>query len=137
MANPVITNSDVSELEMFNGVFRDRTVQVGAGEVLAESTVLGIAAGSAASAGSQTTVPLTANLAALIAISDGEFTLTVDGGTPANITGIDMTGDSSITEVAATIDAAITAEGATATESPIEQGLCTKKPAGRMVCPNV
>lgn len=115
MANPEITNSDIAEALTFNGVFRDRTVTVATGEVLAKHTVLGIDAGSAATAGSQTTIPLSANLAALIAISNGEFTITVDGGTPANITGIDMTSDTSVTEVAATIDAAITAEGATAT----------------------
>lgn len=113
MSNPTITNSDISSLHMFNGVFRDRAVTAGIGEVLALNTVLGISAGGAASAGSQTTIPLSANLAALIAISDGEFTLTVDGGTPANITAIDMSSDTSISEVAATLDAAVTAEGVT------------------------
>jgi len=41
MANPTITNSDVSSLLMFNGIFRDRSVTVGIGEVLAVNTVLG------------------------------------------------------------------------------------------------
>lgn len=41
MANPTIVNSDTSELEMFNGVFRDRTVTVPATTTLAKYTVLG------------------------------------------------------------------------------------------------
>ena len=112
---PTITNSDTSEMLTYNGVFRDRSVTVGAGEALAQYTVLGVKSGTVASAGSQTTIALAANLAALIAISDGEFTLTVDGGTPANITGVDMSSDTSIAEVAATLDAAVTAEGVTVT----------------------
>ena len=41
MPNPTIVNSDTSELEMFNGVFRDRTVTVPAATTLAKYTVLG------------------------------------------------------------------------------------------------
>ena len=39
---PTITNSDTSELQTFNGIFRDRVVTVGAGDTLAKYTVLGI-----------------------------------------------------------------------------------------------
>lgn len=41
MPNPIITNSDTSELEMFNGTFADRSVTVPASTTLLKGTALG------------------------------------------------------------------------------------------------
>jgi len=51
------------------------------------------------------------------AITDGEFKITIDG-TPYNISGIDFTGDASMNDVAATIQAAIQA-ATTSTETVV------------------
>lgn len=115
MSNPVITNSTTSELLMANGIFRDRTVTVAAGEVLAKNTVLGVVATGAATAGSQTTIALGANLAALIAINDGEFNIKVDAGNVTAVTGVNLTTASSLPEVVALLDAKVSALGATVT----------------------
>lgn len=113
MGQPTITNNDLGEMLVSAGNFSSRSVLVGTGDALAKYTVLGIKEGGYATAGSLTTIPLSANLAAIIAVDAGEFTLTVDGGTPTNITGIDLTGETSIAEVAAAIDAAVSAKGVT------------------------
>lgn len=42
MANPTIVNSDTSDMLCFDGVFRDKTVTVATGEVLAKYTVLAL-----------------------------------------------------------------------------------------------
>lgn len=115
MANPTITNSDIAEIAMFNNIYRDRDVTVAAGEVLAKNTVLGVVSSGAASAGYQLTTNMAPNLAALIAVDAGEFTLAVDGGAGANITGIDLTSATSLEEVVALLDAAVSASGVTVT----------------------
>ena len=38
---PTITNSDTSDIMTFNPIYRDRTITVAAGEVLARGTILG------------------------------------------------------------------------------------------------
>lgn len=127
---PTITNSDLGELLISAGVFSKRGVTVAAGEVLAKNTVLAIADAGYSTAGSLTTIPLTANLAALIAIDAGEFTLKVDGGSPANITAIDLRTATTIAQVAALIDTAISAAGATATVKNGDQIVITSDTPG-------
>ena len=67
-----------------------------------------------ATAGTLTTVDLSANLAALKAVSDGDLTVTVDGSTPQALTGLDLTGITTVADIAAIIQDALT--GATVEE---------------------
>jgi len=69
-------------------------------------------------AGKMETGDATANLAALQAIDDGEFNISING-VSANITGMDLTGASDLGDIAAIIEVALVAEfpGATVTES--------------------
>jgi hypothetical protein len=61
--------------------------------------------------GNFTTGNVSANLAALIAVDDGEFTIAKDGGTAVNVTNIDLTSASTFEEIATLLQNYITMAG--------------------------
>jgi phage tail sheath gpL-like len=69
---------------------------------LSSPVTTAISAGSATS-GRMITGVVTAAIAAWQAVTDGEFTVSVDG-TPTNVTGLDFSLDASLADVASTID---------------------------------
>lgn len=67
-----------------------------------------------ATAGKFETSDIFANISAITAIDDGEFTIAIDGGASANITGLDFTSAENLTDIAGVIDAKLTGAVATA-----------------------
>lgn len=114
-----IFGTETTTAKMVNTIFAQNPNILNADGYVIVAPYLTSAVLTPATAGTLTTTNLSSNLSTILAVDDGDLTVTVDGSSQA-LTGLDFTGVNDLAGVAATLQAALTGVTVTAVNDALE-----------------